>query len=228
MVIFLAGVYELSSHYDFNRPTILIGGLLGLGLTYMYPEIFHYAYPLPVFFLIILSTFWGRREWAGRSAFLILFVLFFLLPSATSLIRLAELTIGNIIMIIWLLQLNDSFGLLFGKMLGKRHPFPKISPNKSLEGFLAGGVGIGIGIWLLHTYIPVLPSWDLSRDFALFAIFFVLGNAGDLLFSSLKRKLDIKDFGSILPGHGGVLDRFDNILFVSPTLFLLIRLGLIL
>jgi phosphatidate cytidylyltransferase len=56
----------------------------------------------------------------------------------------------------------------------------------------------------------------------------VLGNAGDLLFSSLKRKLDIKDFGSILPGHGGVLDRFDNILFVSPTLFLLIRLGLIL
>ncbi|MBT5830677.1 MAG: phosphatidate cytidylyltransferase, partial [Candidatus Latescibacteria bacterium] len=135
--------------------------------------------------------------------------------------------VGYIIMILWLLQLNDIFGLLFGKKFGKTHPFKTISPNKSIEGYLFGGVGIAMGIFLLHTYIPVLTAWMPYRALILFALFFVMGNTGDLLFSSLKRKLGIKDFSNILPGHGGVLDRFDNILFVAPTVYFLVWLGVL-
>jgi len=223
VIIYTLGLYELSSHYNINRFIMPIAGLLVFILTYQYPD--QLLYTLPLFYLVTFTAFWGQPKWINHPVFLIGFMLFFLLPCTVFLIQLMEIHVGNIILILWLLQLNDTFGLLFGKKFGKTHPFKTISPNKSLEGYIFGGIGIGIGIYLLHTYIPVLTSWDPYRALTLFALFFILGNAGDLLFSSLKRKLGIKDFSSILPGHGGVLDRFDNILFIAPTLYLFLWLG---
>ena len=226
-VIFILGVYELSGHYGINRAMILVPSLVTFALTYQYPETFLYVFPLPLLLLVVVCTFWGRPQWTSHPVFFVLFVFFLLLPCANFLIRLAEIYLGNIILILWLLQLNDAFGLLLGRKLGKTYLFPNISPKKSLEGYLSGGAGIVLGIWLLHTYIPVLPSWNHYQDLILFAVFFILGNTGDLLFSRLKRNLHIKDFGGLLPGHGGVLDRFDNILFVAPPFYVLVRLGIL-
>ena len=224
--VFVLGVYELSGHYGRNRVVSVAAGLAIFTLAYLYSETSPYAFPLPFWLLVALAVFWGRPEWSRHPVFSLLFVFFVLLPGVNSLVRLAEIDIGNIIVILWLLQLNDTFGLILGRRFGKTYPFPSISPKKSLEGYLSGGIGVAVGIWLLHTHIPVLPSWNWYRDLILFAVFFILGNAGDLLFSSLKRKLGIKDFGSLLPGHGGVLDRFDNILFVAPVFYVLVRLGI--
>lgn len=225
LTIYVLGLYELSSHYTINRFIMPIVGLLFFAFGYQHPH--HLLYLLPLFYMITFITFWAQPNWINHKGFLIGFVCFFMLPSGVFLSQLMHINMGYVIMILWLLQLNDILGLLFGKKFGKTHPFKTISPNKSLEGYLFGGVGIAIGIFLLHTYIPVFELWNLQRALILFAIFFVFGNAGDLLFSSLKRKLEVKDFSSILPGHGGVLDRFDNILFIAPTVYFLVWLGVL-
>lgn len=127
--------------------------------------------------------------------------------------------------LIFLVQVNDTVGYIFGKKIGKTHVFPKISPGKTLEGYLCAGIGIIMAIILLHTYIPVLHT-SLLQDSVLLLTILVAGNLGDLLFSSLKRNLEIKDFSEILPGHGGILDRFDSILFSVPFCYIIVNYGL--
>ena len=110
----------------------------------------------------------------------------------------------------------------FVGLFGKTHLFPNTSPNKTLEGYLLGSNGIVLALVLLHIYIPVIHT-HLVQDIVLFGGVFTLGNAGDLIFSCLKRKLDTKDFGTLLPGHGGMLDRFDSILNMAPFFFFMAK-----
>ncbi|MEM9948453.1 MAG: phosphatidate cytidylyltransferase [Cyanobacteria bacterium P01_D01_bin.36] len=153
-----------------------------------------------------------------KTPYLVAVIGFFLIPCALLLMGLANLDLGFVLTPLVLIQFNDSFSYLSGKRFGKTQLFPNISPNKTLEGYVLGSSGIILALVLLHTYIPVIHT-NLSQDIALFVGVFILGNAGDLIFSCLKRKLDTKDFGKLLPGHGGVLDRFDSILFIAPFLY---------
>ncbi|MEM9219071.1 MAG: phosphatidate cytidylyltransferase [Cyanobacteria bacterium P01_F01_bin.150] len=141
------------------------------------------------------------------------------------LANLIEISPDSLLTLIFLVQVNDTVGYIFGKKIGKTHVFPKISPGKTLEGYLCAGIGIIMAIILLHTYIPVLHT-SLLQDSVLLLTILVAGNLGDLLFSSLKRNLEIKDFSEILPGHGGILDRFDSILFSVPFCYIIVNYGL--
>ena len=109
----------------------------------------------------------------------------------------------------------DTSAFFFGKAFGKTKIAPKLSPNKTVEGSIAGLIGTivvaSIGGWIIH-----LPWY---HGLALGIIFGVLSQLGDLSESSLKRELDIKDFGTIVPGHGGILDRFDSLLFTGPAAY---------
>lgn len=109
----------------------------------------------------------------------------------------------------------DTSAFFFGKAFGKTKIAPKLSPNKTVEGSIAGLLGsmvvASIAGWVIH-----LPWY---HGFALGIIFGVLSQLGDLSESSLKREIDIKDFGTIVPGHGGVLDRFDSLLFTGPAAY---------
>jgi phosphatidate cytidylyltransferase len=113
----------------------------------------------------------------------------------------------------------DSFAYFFGRAFGKRKLAPHISPNKSVEGAVGGGVCTLIvgGLWG-----PVIgiQFWQ-GALIALFA--FVLSVLGDLAESALKRYTGVKDSGHLLPGHGGVLDRFDSSLFVLPFVYYVAR-----
>ncbi|ELP86241.1 phosphatidate cytidylyltransferase, putative [Entamoeba invadens IP1] len=106
------------------------------------------------------------------------------------------------IYIIFLACANDSFQWVFGRAFGKHHPFPYLSPNKSLEGYLGG-------LFMLMV-IGVLAQDNLIFVF----LVFMTGNIGDLIASCLKRQLAVKDYGSILPGMGGMLDRLDSVTLV--------------
>ncbi|MEL6930301.1 MAG: phosphatidate cytidylyltransferase, partial [Cyanobacteria bacterium J06600_6] len=161
-------------------------------------------------------------------SFLWLFSSGFLISSAVLLIKIREINLNAIILILLLLQFNDAFAYLFGKKFGKTYLFPTISPNKSLEGYIFGGLGIAIGMTLLHTYIPILSERSWTQDLLIFSTILIFGNVGDLMMSSLKRKLEIKDFSQILPGHGGMLDRFDNTFFIAPVFYLLLNHHLVL
>lgn len=124
--------------------------------------------------------------------------------------------INSIIFIVVVTELNDVFQYVMGKFFGKHKITPQISPNKTLEGLL-GGVFLTIilsnilGFFLLKTNILVNSILGL--------ILGISGFFGDLFMSYLKRKANIKDTGKLLPGHGGLLDRMDSLIFNAPLFF---------
>jgi phosphatidate cytidylyltransferase len=119
------------------------------------------------------------------------------------------------------LWVNDSGAYCCGSLLGRHKLFPRVSPGKSWEGSIGGGllvVGIAILVWyLLNTYVPEQANLNMWQWAGLGLTVVVFGTWGDLVESLLKRTLGIKDSGNILPGHGGMLDRFDSSLLAIPA-----------
>ena len=119
----------------------------------------------------------------------------------------------GLLCIIWA---SDTFAYLTGKAFGKHKLFERISPKKTIEGFLGGLVGAVIISILIDIY-SVRPMWQWIT---LAVVLVVTGTIGDLVESSFKRAAKVKDSGTILPGHGGLLDRLDSLLFASPFAYL--------
>jgi len=132
--------------------------------------------------------------------------------------------------------LNDAFAYFVGVFFGKHKMNPRISPKKTWEGFF-GGVILGGGFCAGFAFImaavghPLLPTFlDLDHWYHILALSFVMplvSTLGDLVFSSIKRHYQIKDFGNLIPGHGGILDRLDSIMFAAATaaIYITIFLG---
>jgi phosphatidate cytidylyltransferase len=124
----------------------------------------------------------------------------------------------QIALLLLLVVSNDTFGYLVGAFLGKHPMAPKISPKKTWEGF-AGSIAGAMIIGVLGSIFLLGRPWWIG---ALLAVGMVAAaTAGDLAESMVKRELGIKDMSSILPGHGGVMDRLDSIVFASPVAFIL-------
>jgi phosphatidate cytidylyltransferase len=113
----------------------------------------------------------------------------------------------------FLIWANDTFAFLFGISFGKHRLFERISPNKSWEGTIGGGLSTFGMAWILGTYTNTI---DLNTWLILAAIVVPSAVFGDLVESMLKRSLNVKDSGKIMPGHGGILDRFDAANFALP------------
>jgi phosphatidate cytidylyltransferase len=118
-----------------------------------------------------------------------------------------------------LIWANDTFAYIVGKTIGKRKLFERISPKKTIEGFIGGMIFTVAGAYFLgqSEYFTILTPWQWM---AFAAILVVFGTLGDLVESKLKRTAGVKDSGKIMPGHGGILDRLDSILFAIPFIFL--------
>lgn len=116
---------------------------------------------------------------------------------------------------------NDSFAYLTGSLFGKHRMFERISPKKSWEGFFGGVVFTIAASVIFANFFTQLPLWGWI-GFALVMI--VFGTLGDLVESLFKRTLNVKDSGNLLPGHGGILDRFDSVIFSIPALFIYIEI----
>ena len=110
---------------------------------------------------------------------------------------------------------SDTFAYFFGRAFGKT-PFCSVSPKKSFEGAVSGFVGCFIVVMALGILYLGLPLWQAVFLGAAVAVFAPLG---DLIESIIKRSFEIKDSGNIFPGHGGVLDRFDSLLFTAPVVY---------
>ena len=119
------------------------------------------------------------------------------------------------------LWMNDTGAYCVGSLLGRHKLFPRISPGKSWEGSIGGGVlviGIAVLIWyLLDTYLSDQPNLTVAEWAGLGLTVVIFGTWGDLVESLFKRTIGVKDSGNILPGHGGMLDRFDSSLLAIPA-----------
>ena len=120
---------------------------------------------------------------------------------------------------------TDMFAYFTGKKFGK-HKFTKVSPNKSIEGCIGGTVG---AILCMVIYAVVCNNvWNMNINYVYIAIvglvLSLVGQIGDLAASSIKRYTGIKDFSNLIPGHGGLLDRLDSVIFIAPFAYFLLML----
>lgn len=122
--------------------------------------------------------------------------------------------------------LTDTGAYFFGMFLGKHRGIVPVSPKKSVEGF-AGGLLSGVVFMTLYGFI-LNHFFTLDANLLIMAFYGLVGSLvtmlGDLAFSLIKRQYGIKDYGSLIPGHGGMLDRFDSMSFAAPTMWLLVTL----
>ncbi|ALC85999.1 phosphatidate cytidylyltransferase [Bacillus sp. FJAT-22090] len=134
-------------------------------------------------------------------------------------IETREVGLTYVIFALLVVWTTDSGAYFTGRKLGKRKLWPEISPNKTVEGFIGGIVWALIAAFILHWITPLSSSYIILIAITIAASIF--GQLGDLVESAIKRHYNVKDSGKLLPGHGGILDRFDSLLFVIPLLHFL-------
>jgi phosphatidate cytidylyltransferase len=154
-------------------------------------------------------------------AFPLSLLVFLFQPGSTLFLGMPVWLLG-FFLLVWI---YDTSAYLFGVRFGKTKFFERISPKKTWEGTISGAIIASMAAAGLYFLVGTIPWFDWL---ALLLIVLIFGTFGDLSESLFKRSLSIKDSGSILPGHGGILDRFDSVLLSAPFVFLyfLIRSGI--
>lgn len=122
---------------------------------------------------------------------------------------------GLLLYIVFITEINDVLQFVWGKILGKRKILPKVSPNKTWEGFIGGMLTTVIFAYLLRFLTPMGELESILAGFLIAGTGFI----GDVTVSAIKRDLGIKDTGNLIPGHGGLLDRIDSLAFTAPIFF---------
>ena len=183
---------------------------------------------LPLLMLPFMYALFSVK-YDAKSIFTYLFasLTFLSLPSSLMLFMYREDLFGSlagpglIVLVFCLLWANDIFAYLTGRLLGKHKLFPRISPGKTIEGSIGGLVFTIIAMMVFAHYADWLPLAD-GIGMAIIAV--VFGTLGDLSESMLKRQAGVKDSGKLIPGHGGILDRFDSVMFGVPFVFVFLLL----
>lgn len=182
---------------------------------------------IPTMGLVFIGALYSRREKPFSDiAYTLLGLLYVVLPF-TAFMALGFLDRAydyriplGFMLILWG---NDTGAYLVGRYLGKHRLFERVSPRKTWEG-LFGGILLALATArVLAHYYPVLPSWQWLGIALTISLF---GTFGDLVESLLKRSHQVKDSGALLPGHGGLLDRFDGLLLAAPAVLAFLKLVL--
>lgn len=207
----------------------LFMAVLGFNANLVGAEIF-IPYVLTLLYLLISELYFDRPESIHNWAYAFMTQLYVALPFAllNTLSFIAEPSLGAAVYT-WIFALSvfvflwasDSGAYCFGVAFGRHRLFPRISPKKSWEGSVGGTITAILTSQLIATFSDVFSADSILVNRLLWAglalVVVVFGTWGDLVESLFKRKLDIKDSGNILPGHGGILDRFDSSLLAIPA-----------
>jgi phosphatidate cytidylyltransferase len=183
-----------------------------------------FAYVVLLFCEAIASKKEVTLEKMGAAFFVSVMIPFFL--SSFLRIRGMELGVYDVLLPFVSAFTSDAFALFAGMLFGKHKLAPELSPKKTVEGSIGGFVGAVVCCCVYGLVIQL--GWGLTPNYPVLAVYGVLASAisqlGDLSFSYIKREYGIKDYGNIFPGHGGVLDRFDSVIFCAPLTEVLLLL----
>ena len=171
--------------------------ITGLFLVFLLPTLFYH----------------DRKLYSINDAFYLIGGLFFLGISFSLMITLRNIGLEYIIYLFLITIMTDSFAYIVGSLIGRHKLLTEVSPNKTWEGTIGGSI---FGVFISSIFYITVINPDISIVAISFITLFlsILGQFGDLCFSAIKRYYGKKDFSNIMPGHGGILDRFDSIIFV--------------
>ncbi len=164
-------------------------------------------------FLIPTVFYHERSKYSINDAFYLIGGLLFLGVSMSLLILVRSLDLNLLIFLLLIPMVTDIFAYITGMLIGKNKLLEEISPKKTVEGMVGGTImGVFISAMFYHTVID--PTFSKVELVAICTFLSLLGQYGDLVFSAIKRYFGKKDFSNLIPGHGGILDRLDSIIFV--------------
>ncbi len=193
-LVMLIAINVSSEVLTFQMDYRVISGLL---LTFLVPTILYH----------------DREKYSINDAFYLIGGLFFLALSMILLINVRSYSLMMVIYLLLITVMTDTFAYLTGMLIGKNKLLESISPKKTWEGTI-GGTVLAVFISTMFYTTTINPEIELYK--VIFAGIFlsILGQFGDLFFSAIKRYYGKKDFSNLIPGHGGILDRMDSIIFV--------------
>jgi len=194
--LLLAGTLFFFSYKEIDRVAIYI-----LLIATIFVNLFLFR---EVLVLYKFSLFEKRRY---------LYIFFYIINGFVFLTLIPPKFIIGVFILIWS---NDTFAYLIGKRFGKRKLIERISPKKTLEGFFGGIIGTIIAGFFIFIYTSLL---SLVIWLLLALIISIIGTIGDLIQSKFKRQVGLKDSGRLMPGHGGLYDRLDSIIYASPFVY---------
>ena len=232
-------VFDLDKKYVVSVPAYLVAAvmptlsfvMLRVFVTPEYKFIVALALALFVFmlYLFVAAVFMkGKLEFASISAAFVLVMYITSCFSALSVIRYVGGDAGlfNVGMVFIGAWVSDVFAYFSGRLFGKHKLIPEISPKKTVEGAI-GAIVCTTLLMMLYGWIVTLCT-ELSANYIVLAIagftLSIVGQIGDLIASLVKRERGVKDYGTLLPGHGGIMDRFDSILTVSGAAMIIVIL----
>lgn len=199
----------------------IIGLICMLLLMFMGTDVHTFIFGLSyetlslVFLLLLVPTiFFHKHHYKVNDAFYLAAITIFLGIIFNLCITLYNESLLLFIFIIVISCTTDVFALLGGKLIG-RHTFTEISPNKTIEGCLSGLIVATI-VGTTY-YMLLINDGNIVKIVLLTALLSLIGQIGDLFFSLIKRENNVKDFSNLIPGHGGILDRIDSIIFILIT-----------
>ena len=164
-------------------------------------------------FLIPAVFYHERSKYSINDAFFLIGSLLFLGISMSLLILVRSINLNLLIFLLLIPMATDIFAYVTGMLIGKHKLLEEISPKKTIEGMVGGTLmGVFIGAMFHHTVID--PTFSKIEILLICTFLSLLGQYGDLVFSAIKRYFGIKDFSNLMPGHRGILDRLDSIIFV--------------
>lgn len=185
-----------------------------------YLDIRYLIINIPILFLIFISELFLKKENPfGHIAFTLLGIFYVAIPFTllNYILTLDGKYNYQLLFGCWfILWANDSGAYLAGSAFGKNKLLPRVSPGKSWEGSIGGAIIAYIVAYIISGWFTTITVFDW---FVIASILIVIGTLGDLVESLYKRSLNVKDSGTILPGHGGILDRFDSLLMAVPFVF---------
>lgn len=164
----------------------------------------------------------NNKKYNYKDAFMIIGLVIFVGLSFNNLIIVRKESLYLLIYLLAITIITDSFALFIGTLFGHTKLAPKISPNKTVEGFV-GGCIVGTILASL-VYILLMKPNNIFLVIIMSFYLAIVGEFGDLIKSSIKRYEGIKDFGNLIPGHGGIMDRLDSIIFVVNMYVLIVGL----
>ena len=224
LLITLLGALELSSLFT-SKGILIPKGLVAFATlcTFVFSYYSQKGFEVPTIFLIlpilsfsIFALFTNKPNSLNSLVYTLFVPIYVALPfSFLNNIAFFNQTYNPILVVgfFTLIWSNDTGAYLVGSTMGKHPLLRRISPKKTIEGFI-GGVLFALGIAIIFFYTS--HTFRLVDWISMALLISFGGTIGDLVESMIKRNLEIKDSGSILPGHGGILDRFDAVLFAAP------------